>query len=927
MISPSGSRVTSCDSFVQETHVARSTAKQPPKDAQRVVVPSRDREGRQIADELDFRLLGPLEVLRSGRAVPLPSGRQRDLLAVLVLHANEVLDTDRLIDAVWDDRPPKTARAAFHGYVTQLRRALPADRIVTRAGDGYVLLVEPEEVDVHRFERLVAQARTEQPKEAAELLRRALRLWRGPPLQEFRNKPFAQLEILRLEELRLAAIEERAEADLALGRHRELVSELERLNVEHPHRERLAAHLMLAQYRSGRQVDALEVYRRTRRTLVEELGIDPGPELRQLERRILTQDTDLETRDAAERQPAPAEKAYAKPPSHDELRLVTVLFADVVGSSGLGERLGPDEVKALIGECVTMMSTAVEEYGGTVQAYQGDGICAYFGVPSVHEDDQERGARAALRIVEVVGEYSRDIAAAWNITDFAVRVGVNTGRTAVGLVGAGDPQTVALGDTTNVAARLQSLAEPGTIVVGPETARLLSPRFVLEPLGERTVKGREASVAVSRLVGAKAREPREASPPMVGRDDELSRLRSALDDLVSGRGRIVLLTGEAGIGKTRLLGELRTLAADRVTWLEGRCLSYGGPTNWPFIEALLGWLGADIGEPEIALRTKARAKLQPLLGSYADNVLPALGRLLRLRVDTAGADDVAAGYVRWLEALAVERPVVVALEDVHWADRAARELAESVLDLTDRAPVALVLTQEPLTRSEGATLRMRALGDFGHRTAELVLRPLSDEAASQLVVGIVGDRVDASTRAGLLREGEGNPLYLEELARAFLEGVFEPRGRTWTISLRSAELLPPALENVLVARIDRLPDGARRLSRMAAAIGRTFPVRVLEALAGGDVRDDLATLLRHEIVREARRYPDFECEFAHGLLQDAALSALTPAAKRTLYTEVAAAYESLYSDALDEHAERLAHYHAQAGNLPRALEYAERGRR
>jgi predicted ATPase len=221
---------------------------------------------------------------------------------------------------------------------------------------------------------------------------------------------------------------------------------------------------------------------------------------------------------------------------------------------------------------------------------------------------------------------------------------------------------------------------------------------------------------------------------------------------------------------------------------------------------------------------------------------------------------------------------------------------------------------------------MRALGDFGHRTHELALGPLSVEAAARLVDAVVGDEIDAPIRAGLLREGEGNPLYLEELTRAFLEGALEPRGHTWTITLRSAELLPPALENVLVARIDRLPDGARRLSRMAAAIGRTFPVRVLETLAGGDVRDELATLLRHEVVYEARRYPDFECEFAHGLLQDAALSALTPAAKRTLYAEVAAAYESLYADALDDHAERLAHYHAQAGNLPRALEYAELSR-
>src|SRR5437762_1755590 len=185
----------------------------------------------------------------------------------------------------------------------------------------------------------------------------------------------------------------------------------------------------------------------------------------------------------------------------DEMRPITALFADIAGSTGLGERLGPDEVKALIGECVTRMSGAVEELGGTVQAYMGDGICAYFGVPQAHEDDPERAARAALRILEVVGEYGRDIEQAWGISGFGVRVGLNSGPTAVGLVGAADPQTVALGDTTNVAARLQAAAAPGTIVVGETTARHLGSRFVLEPLGEVSVKGRTGAVPAWRLDG------------------------------------------------------------------------------------------------------------------------------------------------------------------------------------------------------------------------------------------------------------------------------------------------------------------------------------------------------------------------------------------------------------------------------------------
>jgi predicted ATPase len=312
-----------------------------------------------------------------------------------------------------------------------------------------------------------------------------------------------------------------------------------------------------------------------------------------------------------------------------------------------------------------------------------------------------------------------------------------------------------------------------------------------------------------------------------------------------------------------------------------------------------------------------------------DEVLPALGVLLRIRLaasaEAAGA-DVAGAYIRWLDALATAQPVILVLEDAHWADASTRELAEAVLALTDRAPVALIVTEEPVPGSEGAALRLRALAEYGHRTTEISLGPLSDEAAEQLVAAILGRKVDAASRRRLVREAEGNPLYLEELARALVDGALGPRGRTWTITLPAGERLPPALENLLVARIDCLPEPSRHLAQIAASIGRTFPVRVLEVVAGEDVREGLATLFRGEVVRELRRYPELECTFAHGLLQEAALSTLTPARKRDLHASIAAAYESLYADSLDDHLERLAHYYAQAGDLPKALVYAERAR-
>jgi predicted ATPase len=378
-----------------------------------------------------------------------------------------------------------------------------------------------------------------------------------------------------------------------------------------------------------------------------------------------------------------------------------------------------------------------------------------------------------------------------------------------------------------------------------------------------------------------------------------------------------------------LVSELRSLAGDGTTWLEGHCLSYGGLTAWPFVEMLLGWLAAEIGEPEIAVRTKARARLGALLGERLDEVLAPLGRFLRLRPEaasTAADEDPQQAYVDWLGALAAEEPVVVVVEDVQWADTATRELAEAVMALTDLAGIALVLTDEPTAGSEGAALRTRAARDYAHRTAEIALGPLDEEAASALLDAALGGVGDERDRDRLLAEAEGNPLYLEELARAFQEGTLDDHGRTWTISMRSPELLPPTLENLLLARVDRLAAGPRRLAQTAAAIGRTFPVAVLERVSGDAVSDDLAALFRNEIAREVRRYPDFECAFTHGLLQEVALSTLTAPARRELYERIAAAYEGLYAGSLDEHAERLAHYHAQAGDLPRALEYAERSR-
>ena len=621
----------------------------------------------------------------------------------------------------------------------------------------------------------------------------------------------------------------------------------------------------------------------------------------------------------------------------DELRPVTALFADIVGSTALGEQLSPDEVKVVIGECVTRMCQAVEQFGGKVQALMGDGIAVYFGVPVAHEDDPERAARGALRILEVVAEYSYEVEAAWGISDFNARVGINTGVMAVGLVGASDPQSVSLGDTTNVAARLQSAAEPGTVVVGEATAKSVLPHFVLEALGEFSVKGRVQPVPAWRLVGAQAATEPYQRGPLVARGPEMARLTSIVEELTAGRGQLALIVGDAGLGKTRLLAEVRALAAGRVTWLEGQCLSYGAELLYgPFIEMLRKWIGAEEGQAEIAVRTKLRATLGLLPASQVQEVLPCLARLLGVKLDEADderlgrlpPDDLAAeihhAYGTWLTALAARGPVVVAIEDFHWIDPSSRELAGGLLGLADASPILFVGTSRVDPESEGWKLRVHVLANFAHRTAELNLSPLSDDEAQDLLALHAQSAALSQIELEQIVSGaEGNPLYLEELLSAFSDGRASPRGGTW--ATKTVRVLTPTLESLLVARIDRLPLEARKLAQMAAIVGRSFPLRILEHVAETEnLEDELAILLRADIVREFSRYPEPEYVFRHGLLRTASLSTLTPARRRLLYGTVGHAFETLFADSLDDRLEVLANYFARSDDLWKALDYLER---
>jgi len=382
-----------------------------------------DATSRAGIPRLEVRLLGPIEVERDGEPAGLGGPKPRVLLALLALEPGRVVSVDRLVEALWPGGPPETAAHAVQVYVSQLRKALgPA--IATRA-PGYELELDPDRVDVGRFSRLGQEGRVAleggDAAAAEGAFREALALWRGPALADFLYEPFAQTEIARLEELRTVTLEERIEADLALGRHAELVSELEALVAAQPLRERPRAQLMLALYRSGRQADALAAYRTARQTLVEELGIDPGPELRELEAAILRQDESLLL-----------EEAPLARSAMQFRRLVTILFVDVVESMALAEALDPEALGLVLHRYFESVSAALRRHGGTVEKYAGDAVMAAFGIPQAHEDDSERAVRAALEILEGVD----DVGSPNRILreEIGGRVIVRTGRRIPGVI-------------------------------------------------------------------------------------------------------------------------------------------------------------------------------------------------------------------------------------------------------------------------------------------------------------------------------------------------------------------------------------------------------------------------------------------------------------------------------------------------------------
>ena len=639
---------------------------------------------------------------------------------------------------------------------------------------------------------------------------------------------------------------------------------------------------------------------------------------------------------------------------------MTALFADVVGSSAIAEQLGPEVARLVVADAVARIAHAVELYGGYVKDVAGDGVLALFGAPAAHEDDPERALLAALRIVEDVGAYAIEVERAWGLPT-GVRVGVETGEVVAGIVAAGERvEYGATGDAVNVAARLQSSAEPGQILAG--TALYARARALFawgEPL-TLTLKGRGAPVEARPVLASTAQRGQARALPgmtaaLVGREREIERLRGLVDDVWQGTGSILFVTGEAGIGKSRLRLELHRLfeahpapasAAEPLVgrWLEGRCASYAEAVPYSvFADLLREWLGVGLATPPLRTRVALRATLDRLFGDRATTLRPYLGALLGLEGDPADAGALqrlspeALQYRSFevveevIERLAGDGPIVVCLEDLHWADVTSLQLAERLLALSDRAPVLFVLTARPERDQPGWRLREVAAREYAHRFHEVALEGLSPDTERLLLDALVGAATlpDAVERDVLDAAG-GNPFFLEELVRSMADsgaitGADGRPGPPWRFTGTARHELPPTIEAVIRARLDRLEPGDRAVLGAASVLGRRFTLALLESVVDDQalVPAALARLQRLDLVRESRRWPEPEYRFKHALIQETAHAALVRERRIALHRRAAEALEgagpgtTTGADALG----LLAHHWLAAADEERAMTY------
>jgi class 3 adenylate cyclase len=540
-----------------------------------------------------------------------------------------------------------------------------------------------------------------------------------------------------------------------------------------------------------------------------------------------------------------------------ERKQVTVMFADISGFTAMSEKLDPEEVRSMINACFERLGAVIDQYGGHIDKFIGDEIMALFGAPKAHENDPERALRAALDMMTALESFN-DEHAGLIPKRLALHFGINSGLVIAGGIGTSRRQDYSvMGDTVNLAARLEDLSESGEILVGEDTYRLTKPLFEFETRKPVMLKGKEKPVRVYRLIRAKAASKQIRGieglvSPMVGRTPEFTQAKAILDNFQKQQGGILSVIGDAGLGKTRLVSELNDYCDQtcQTNWAEGHALSYGESASYlvarDTLRSLLG-VSSEATPPE--LDQALRMELEALFGRATPAIYPLLAYLL-----DAPLDEESAQHLKYLEgdmlhqrilqavqqfliARSQDKPVVLVWDDLHWGDPSSLALLEGLLPLTQQHPVLMVMIYRPVREGHVWSFYQQVcdrLGDF-HQVIQLT--PLSMAESDQLLSNLVGaNELPPKIRQRILAKAEGNPFYIEEVIRSLIDGgalVRLPGGLIWQPTANLDDLtIPDTLQGVIMARIDRLDPETKRVLQMAAVIGRDFSYKLLAQVRG-----------------------------------------------------------------------------------------------
>jgi len=642
--------------------------------------------------------------------------------------------------------------------------------------------------------------------------------------------------------------------------------------------------------------------------------------------------------------PLPAVTAGAAPasptptPLQGERRQATVVLADVFGSTNLLEKVGSEAWVEMMNRLLQILEAEVYRFGGQVDQFRGDALLAFFGARSAHEDDPERAVLSALGMQEAIKPYVAELAENRGI-HLQLRVGVNTGEVIVTRIGDSHQysEDTAMGEAIALAVRLEGMAEPGTVLVSENTYRLASPHFDWQSLGPVTLRGLSQPVTVYRPLAPRAgaeRPPRlhtyGLSPPLIGRDAEFQLLERSIYDLGAGRGSIVQVIGDEGLGKSYLVNEVRqhvfrdcallsevqdyegdgqVAPLSSLVWLQGRCRSYDQSLPYSmWLDLLRNWLGMHDDEPETERRDRLYRQAEALWGDRVRIYYPYLAAFLSLpleetyaeRVKQLNAEELRQQFYQtihaWVEAMARRGPLVLVFSDAHWADTSSLNLLTYCLSLCDHESLLWLIVFRLERTSAVWHFRHRVETEYPHRLTTLTLSLLTEDQSGEMIDGLIGAGVlPAKTRALILNQAEGNPYYIEELIHALIEQEAlvqdEPTGQ-WRATRAVASIaLPDTLQSLLLARLDSLSAGERRVVQMAAVIGSTFWSNVLQALAGDatSLKQHLTALQRTQLIHERGQVPDLGMEyvFQSKLMRDAAYRSILSQQRAGYHRQVA----------------------------------------